>query len=125
MSVHPTQEQLTIIKQKYYDKPFTMVNLLQFKGGNKKEESRRMYHEYTKQVAPIIQEINAKVIYLGVVHDVFIGDSNDMWDEVLLMYYPSGKMFLQMIAMEKYQHANTVREAALEKCVLLITEKLI
>ena len=124
-TINPTQEQIRLIKDKYFEKPFVMINLLKFKRDSSGRKSKQLYHQYTKEVASLLQAIGGNVIFLGAVHDAFIGEQGNMWDEVLLVYYPSGEAFLRMIAMEEYQKANAFREAALEKCVLMVTQRLV
>ncbi len=124
-SINPTTEQIVMLKEKLYNTPFVMINLLKFKTNNSLEKSQQLYHQYTRLASPLVDASGGSVMYLGLVRDVFIGRDTDMWDEVLLVYYPSGKAFLQMIAMDEYQKANQLREEALEKCVLLISERII
>ena len=121
-TVNPNDEQITLIKETFYDTPFVMINLLKFKDKSS-NNSKQLYHRYTKQITHLVQEIGAHVIFYGSVDGIFIGRQSDSWDEVLLVYYPSGKAFLQMIDSEEYKQANQLRQEALERCVLLISKR--
>ncbi|MEW6527531.1 MAG: DUF1330 domain-containing protein [Spirochaetota bacterium] len=121
-TVNPTDEQIALITNKYNDTPFVMVNLLKFKCDSSGKKSQHLYHQYTRKVLPLIKSIGARVVFYGAMKDIFIGTADEIWDEVLCVYYPSGKLFLHMIAQEEYQNANKLREEALEKCILMISD---
>jgi uncharacterized protein (DUF1330 family) len=89
-----------------------MLNLLKFKpvGG------AASYTEYARQVTPILERIGAKVIFAGPVTSTVIGEQP--WDSILLVEYPSRKVFVEMIASAEYQAIHHFRDEALERSEL-------
>jgi uncharacterized protein (DUF1330 family) len=89
-----------------------MLNLLKFKpvGG------AASYTEYARHVTPILERIGAKVIFAGPVTSTVIGEQP--WDSILLVEYPSRKVFVEMITGAEYQGIHHFRDEALERSEL-------
>lgn len=89
-----------------------MLNLLKFKpvGG------AASYTEYARHVTPILERIGAKVIFAGPVTSTVIGEQP--WDSILLVEYPSRKVFVEMITSAEYQGIHHFRDEALERSEL-------
>ena len=116
----PTREQIKELLSSPDDKPLVMINLLKFKtdqDGN--EEGQRAYNKYAIAVAPMLEKVGGRLLWMGTVGQVFIGLSDDHWDMVLLVEYPSRKAFMEMISTPEYLDAHKDREAGLENSVLL------
>lgn len=94
--------------------PIIMLNLLKFKPGG--EES---YARYAKATGKIVMAIGGRVLYAGRAAELLTGQ--EQWDAVLLVQYPSRKVFLEMINDNEYQKIHKNREAALERAVLYTT----
>ena len=125
-NVSPTGKQFEELKNSADDKPVVMVNLLKFKKTTETgEEGRKAYDRYGRNTMPILKEIGARVLYLGSVKQVFIGGEYDYWDQVLLVEYPSRKVFLRMIALPDYVQIHKDRELALENSALLATDPVV
>ena len=125
-TVSPTSKQIKELISSADDKPVVMVNLLKFKKITESgEEGRKVYERYGRNTMPILQEIGARVLWLGSVKQVFIGGEHDVWDEVLLVEYPSRKVFLQMISRPDYMQIHKDREMALENSALLATKPIV
>jgi uncharacterized protein (DUF1330 family) len=92
--------------------PVTMLNLLDFKpdGGER-------YGEYAAAVAPLLERVGARVIYSGAGRAPLIGPSK--WDLVLLVEYPTGQAFLDMVGSEEYRAIMHLRSEALERTELV------
>jgi uncharacterized protein (DUF1330 family) len=45
---------------------------------------------------------------------MFIGNDADLWDEVLVVEYPSRDAFLQMLSMPEYHAVHMHRDAGLD-----------
>lgn len=90
------------------DGPVVMLNLLAMKpnGGFEK------YGEYGQAVMPILEKIGAEVVFSGLGGKALIGSEQD-WDLVLLVRYPSRATFLEMIASPEYQAIAHLRTDAL------------
>ncbi len=89
--------------------PVTMLNLLRFNP----EGGRERYLEYGAAVAPLLEKAGARVVFLGESALPLLGE--DRWDSVLLVEYPTGQAFLDMIASAEYQAIAHLRTEALEE----------
>ena len=91
------------------DAPVTMLNLLRFKP----DGGRERYREYGAAVAPLLEKASARVVFLGDSELPLLGEGR--WDTVLLVEYPTGQAFLDMIASAEYQAIAHLRTEALEE----------
>jgi uncharacterized protein (DUF1330 family) len=90
------------------DSPVTMLNLLRFKP----DGGRERYLEYGTAVAPLLEKAGARVVFLGDSGLPLLGEGR--WDSVLLVEYPTGQAFLDMVASAEYQAIGHLRTEALE-----------
>jgi uncharacterized protein (DUF1330 family) len=90
------------------DGPVVMLNLiaLQADGGFER------YGLYGEAVAPILERIGAEVLFSGAGGAALIG-SEQRWDLVLLVQYPSRAAFLGMIGSPEYQAIAHLRTEAI------------
>ena len=95
---------------------FVMLNLLKFK----KEGGREAYFRYIKESGPFVEEVGAKVLFLGKANELLNG--GETWDIVMLVQYPSRQAFLKMANNPDYLKIHQLREAALERAVLYATD---
>jgi len=117
MEGHPAAEQLDEAGFRAFlersrsedDGPIVMLNLLALKpdGGYEK------YMEYGQAVAPILERIGGRPIFSGEGGRALIGPGGRGWDLVLLVEYPSGAAFLEMIGSPEYQAIAHLRTEAL------------
>ncbi len=91
------------------DGPVFMLNLLVFKPDGGKER----YAEYGAAVAPCLEKVGGRIVFLGEPAAPLLGD--DSWDMVALVEYPSRQAFLDMIGSEEYQAIGHLRTEALAK----------
>jgi uncharacterized protein (DUF1330 family) len=94
------------------DAPVTMLNLLRFKP----EGGRARYEEYGAAVAPLLEQVDARVAFLGESAPALLG--KEEWDLVLLVEYPTRQAFLEMIGSAEYQAIAHLRTEALEEGAL-------
>lgn len=105
-----TKEQIQALVHEYpKGQPVVMVNLLKFKG----EEGRKTYERYSKNMIPLLQKAQARVIYSGNVNLTVIGDSEDQPDMVILVEYPSTQHFIEMATSPEYKVIGQDREISL------------
>ena len=90
------------------DGPIVMLNLLALKpdGGFEK------YGEYGVAVAPLLEKAGGRVVWSGTGTEALIG-SDQGWDLVLLVGYPSRAAFLEMIGSPDYQAIAHLRSEAI------------
>jgi uncharacterized protein (DUF1330 family) len=99
-----------------------MINLLkfhdraQYQAGEADDTDvtgREAYLRYGAAVGRIVAGLGGRIVWSGQPEVVFIGDDSDLWDEVVVVEYPSRDAFLQMLAMPEYHAAHVHREAGL------------
>jgi uncharacterized protein (DUF1330 family) len=107
---HPRQGTIQMINLlKFYDRT-------QYQPGEVDDDDvtgREAYLHYGAAVGKIVASLGGRIVWSGQPEVVFIGDDGDLWDEVVVVEYPSREAFLQMIAMPVYQAAHIHREAGL------------
>jgi uncharacterized protein (DUF1330 family) len=119
--IHPTEKQVKEFLAKKESGPIVMINLLKFKketdADGKTGEDR--YDRYMINVAPMLERVGGRLLWMGAVGEVFIGSDQDRWDRMLLVEYPSRGSFFQMISDPEYLAVHQDRELALETSALL------
>ena len=91
------------------ESPVVMLNLLSFKP----DGGRERYEEYGAAVAPILEKLGGRIVFLGESALALLGDGS--WDSVVLVEYPTRGAFLEMIASPEYQAIAHLRTEALRK----------
>jgi uncharacterized protein (DUF1330 family) len=89
--------------------PVTMLNLLAFRP----EGGRERYEEYGAAVAPLLEKVGGRIVFLGAPATALLGE--DSWDLVVLVEYPTRQAFLEMIGSAEYQAIGHLRTEALSK----------
>ena len=105
----------------------TMLNLLKYRDSadysDHPEEQpcsgREAYERYRKQAVPLVEAFGGRVLFAGAALPTIIGPTEKIWDEVLLVEYPSIKSFSEMAASERYQTFAYHRTAAVEDSRLI------
>lgn len=93
--------------------PVIMVNLLRLR-------DRAAYKRYSELTMPLIKARGGTVLWAGNGEAVAFGHPQaDRWDYVVLVRYPSRAAFLDMMRSPEYAAANTHREQAVHKHVIL------
>ena len=111
-SITPTPESIQKLIESKHSGKVVMLNLLKFKPGK-----AASYMEYGRRVAPILEKIGARPLFMGPVVQSVIGHDGD-WDVVALVEYPSLQAFLGMGQSEEYQKIHHFREEGLERTEL-------
>ncbi len=91
------------------DSPVVMLNLLAFKP----DGGRERYQEYGAAVAPILQGVGGRLVFLGQPAPPLLGDAS--WDLVALVEYPTRQAFLDMTSSPEYQAIAHLRTEALTR----------
>jgi uncharacterized protein (DUF1330 family) len=91
------------------DGPVVMLNLLAFKP----DGGRERYEEYGKAVAPSLEKVGGRIVFMGPPGQALLGE--DSWDLVVLVEYPSRRAFLDMIGSAEYQAIGHLRTEALAR----------
>lgn len=114
--IKPTGEQIKRVAQSELDGPVVMLNLLRYDRQAKDGEGsgREAYERYGAEMQKIMSERGIKLLWRGRADSVIIGDDDaDAWDTVLLVEYPSRKVFLEMSGSKEYEGVGKHRTSAL------------
>ena len=114
------------------DIPVVMLNLLRFRElavypeGFDAEpcSGREAMQRYGAMAEVLVSKAGGRPIWMGSVNDAFIAPDGEVWDDVVLVYYPSRKHFIDMVESRAYQAAKPHRTAALEDSRLIETTTL-
>ena len=117
MAVDPTGDGL----KRYLDEdpggPVVMLNLLRFREGG-----QASYKKYSKALAEsILDRFGAEVLFYGKGSTALVAEDGQAWDAVLLVRYPSRKVFCEMVADPDFQAVAHFRTEALTEAVLQAT----
>jgi len=111
--IMPTGDQFKQLMAQDYKGPIIMINLLKFE----KEGGRESYVRYSEGLQESFQRIGGEVIEGGDTIMTVIG--NEVWDEVLVVRYPSIDAFIEMQRDEGYQAVVPHRTEAIEDSRLI------
>lgn len=121
--LHPGPDNMAAFMALPDDTPINMVNFLRYRDlaeypdghehAGKGWSGRRAYEEYGRAIAVPFTKVGAKVIWRGAFQATTIGAADEVWDDLLVVEYPSAKAFLQMIGDPEYQAGGINRTAAL------------
>ena len=114
-SILPNDEALRALVSNPDEGKVVMLNLLKFKG----EEGARAYDRYVENVSKILEARGARIIYSGKAAELLVGA--DTWDAIILVEYPSRKVFVEMVNNPEYLKVQVDREQGLERTVLYAT----
>jgi uncharacterized protein (DUF1330 family) len=114
-SIVPNDKALRSLASNPDEGKVVMLNLLKFKG----EEGAKAYYHYIQNVSKILEELGASVVYAGKATELLVGD--ETWDAIILVEYPSRKVFVEMVNSPEYKKVHVDREQGLERTVLYAT----
>lgn len=109
------------------DQPVVMLNLLKFRelanyeNGEAPCSGREAYKKYSEQAIGHIKNMGGSLLWMGDAKMSVIAPTEEEWDEVLLVRYPSVEHFIQMVTNPEYQQLTQHRTAALEDSRLIAT----
>ena len=121
-SNNPSEFKLKELTSKFpQDQPLYMLNLLRFnEQANYPEDMQQApcsgaeaYSRYGKHAAPKIKQAGAELIWSGNAIASVIAPNDEVWDQVILVRYPSVTAFIKMISDPEYQAIAFHRTAAL------------
>jgi uncharacterized protein (DUF1330 family) len=102
--------------------PVVMVNLVRFKAKAADGDGSGWdaYLRYSKGFAALMKAAGATILWAGKVEGAAFGDVADRpWDFVVLVRYPSRRVFLDVLTSPEYAIANRDRENGVEDHVIL------
>jgi uncharacterized protein (DUF1330 family) len=119
--IHPEREALLALAELPDDEPVIMLNMLRFREHAAYPEGstaapcsgREAYTRYGAVAAEHVRAVGGHPVWMGLPQLTLIGPSDETWDQVLLVQYPSRKAFLTMASNPAYLACAEHRTAAL------------
>jgi uncharacterized protein (DUF1330 family) len=101
--------------------PVVMVNLLKFKkDAGDGRTGAEAYAAYGAAVTDILRDYGAEVVWAGRPEQLFSGEQTDEdWDAVVLVRYPTAQALADMSASPEYGAAHHDRIAGLERTTII------
>ncbi|MFM9862623.1 MAG: DUF1330 domain-containing protein [Micropepsaceae bacterium] len=125
-AVYPKGEQLSEVIAKGSNGPIVMVNLLKFKGKSAYKDGRaddatgrEAYDRYAEEMLPFVKAHGGRVIFVGPVKSLVIGNVEETWDAVALVEYPSSEAFVKIAMSPDVARFGVHREAGLAGQLLI------
>lgn len=125
-AVYPKGEQLTAAVQNGSNGPIVMVNLLKFKDRSSYKDGRaddatgrEAYDRYAAEMLPFVKAHGGRVIFVGSVKSLVIGNVEEEWDAVALVEYPSSEAFVKIAMSPDVAKFGVHREAGLAGQILI------
>lgn len=130
--IEPTPESGAAFVRRGIDGEVVMLNLLRFReqadyarspelAPDEPISGRDAYRLYEATTLPLLQAAGGEVVYYADGGAPLIGPSDERWDLVLLVRYPSPEVFLSFTSDPEYLAGVGHRTAALEDSRLLPT----
>ena len=127
--INPSPTQLETLLKADPSPPVVMINLLRYRdqadypdGVEAKPCSgREAYARYGAVAARTVAQVGGEILWMARAEQVVIGPTDEAWDDVVLVRYPSREAFRKMIGLAEYQAAIVHREAGLADTRLIAT----
>jgi len=101
MAIYPTPEQIKLLMEGPQGQPVVMLNLLRFKkradASHEGDSGEQAYMRYAREMRKFVESKGGRFIWAGRVDSQVIGEESDeQFDVVGLVEYPSRKAFLDI-----------------------------
>ena len=119
--LHPERAAFEALVQLPDDAPVVMLNMLRFRpqaaypDGSEHTacSGREAYRRYGELAIKHVMAVGGKRVWFGTWQLTLIGPTDDAWDEILLVEYPSRRAFTKMATDPEYLATTVHRTAAL------------
>lgn len=125
MAIYPSAEQIQTLLAGRADHPVVMVNLLRFKpqadGVDAGLTGEQAYRRYVDEMRSIVEAAGGRILWVGRVDSIVIGDEAAGFDMVALVEYPSRQTFVEIALSERVREIGVHRAAGLASQWLIAT----
>ncbi len=125
MAIYPSAEQIQALLAGPADQPVVMVNLLRFKpkadGLDEGISGEEAYRRYSEAMRRFVEANGGRIVWVGRVDSVVIGDSEARFDMIGLVEYPSRQKFIEIAQSDHVREIGAHRAAGLESQWLIAT----
>lgn len=125
-AVYPSAEQLTNAVTNGSRQPIVMVNLVKFKDKAVYADARASdltgraaYARYSVEMRAYVEAHGGRILFLGEVGSLVVGEVEELWDAVALVEYPSMEAFVQIATSPEVAEFGIHREAGLAGQLLI------
>ena len=125
-AVYPKGEQLSETVAKGVNTPIVMLNLLKFKdkavykdGRADTASGREAYDRYGNDMVKFVTDQGGRVLFMGQIKSLVIGNVEELWDVVALVEYPSSEAFVKIAMSPEVAKFGVHREAGLAGQLLI------
>lgn len=126
--VYPSAKQILPLAEDPRSERIAMVNLLKFrdraeyKDGRPDDISgREAYMRYIAEMGPIVEAAGGRLLFSGDVHELVIGEVDELWDAVGIAEYSSRAAFVRIATSPEVTAIGVHREAGLAGQLLILT----
>jgi uncharacterized protein (DUF1330 family) len=117
--VAPTDAQIEQFRELVREGPIQMLNLVRLRrlasyGDGRETSGTEAYHAYARESAPVFERVGAKQFWIGRFECTVVGPSDEIWDRVFIVEYPSDAAFAVLMRDPVYQEALQHHLAAVE-----------
>ena len=130
-AVYPTADGIQALARDTSSAKIAMLNLLKFrekavyKDGRADDISgREAYQRYSNAMTKIVEREGGRILFVGRIAGVVIGEIEGVWDVAAIMEYPSRAAFQRIVTLPEVNEISVHREAGLEGQLLIMTESL-
>ncbi|WP_395646652.1 DUF1330 domain-containing protein [Terricaulis sp.] len=128
--IEPTPDNVKAVFARGLKGPIVMLNLLRFRdvadySGSpdlappKPMSGAEAYKIYMAHATPFVQKIGGQLVFAGEAGAALIGPTEEHWDSVILVRYPSLEDFMKFASDPEYQKGVGHRTAALAESRLV------
>jgi hypothetical protein len=124
--IQPTMEQLSsLLSNVPTDQPIDMVNIIRYKEHvpEKDRSGADIYFQYTKEVNPLVNDAQGKLIWSGHVMHTMIGSTENPPDLIFVVRYPSIQNLMDMIQRPEYAKISKLRTISIEYGGLIVCKE--
>jgi uncharacterized protein (DUF1330 family) len=125
IALYPAPEQIQELLAGPPDTPVVMLNLLRFKdradAPDEGVSGLEAYRRYGDAMRRIVEEAGGRFLWMGRVDSFVIGASDEPFDAVALVEYPSRRAFVEIVNDPRVREIGDHRAAGLEGQWLLAT----
>lgn len=117
--VAPTNAQIEQFRELIREGPIQMLNLVRLRqraayADGHEASGTEAYHAYARESAPVFERVGAKQLWIGRFECVVVGPSDERWDRVFIVEYPSDAAFAALMRDPVYREALKHHQAAVE-----------
>ena len=123
---NPSESQLAKLRSLPLDSPVAVLNLFQFNAQAQYQPEdpefntaaanvtgAEAFKTYGKTARKFITDVGGKVVFNTPIDQVLIGPTDTQWDIAAIMYFPTRKDFIEMLADPVFKKVSRHRKAAL------------